>query len=80
MMSEEDALLALVQGVDGRDWATRRTGWTANSLESGKSLTVNRGVTVERLSLPIALFCPSQTWPSLILHMSVVSPSSFWHQ
>lgn len=34
VMSQEDIVLTLVQGVDGAAWADERTGWNAESAES----------------------------------------------
>ena len=34
---ETQAILALVQGYDGKDWASRRRGWSSQAEEPGKS-------------------------------------------
>ena len=36
MSQETQALLALIQGIDGKDWASRRRGWSAQAEEPGK--------------------------------------------
>ena len=38
MKQETQALLALVQGIEGKDWASRRRGWSSRAEEPGKSV------------------------------------------